>query len=281
MRYILISVFSIFLLSCSQEQPTIPKTENETLNKFLETVPLTSLIPIGSTPVDTVFADRTNMITPRIDESQTILGRVSGLTSFNDSLYIADQQNATIWKVNDRGNIQTIGRGGNGPGEFEMLMGIEHNSSSIFSVEPSKIQRFSREMTYENEISQVVYGEKLAASDSYLFIPLNPYTNEQLIQVREATYPFDEVARMMQPIIPPGYQPAAFNSVEIAANKSGHFVAAYNGLPYLFLFDSEFNIEKILYFQFSEGKSPDNPSPEPVNSSESMRVSAFIANLNI
>lgn len=282
MKQFIISALALFLLSCSSDQAEIPKTGNDTLNTLLESAPYSSIVQIGNASVDTVFADRSNMITPQIEESQTILGRVSGLTSINNTVYIADQQNATVWEINEEsGNIRTIGRSGAGPGEFQLLMDIKNNSSSIFSVEPSKIQQFSRDMTYENELSQVVYQEKLAVSDSHLFIPLNPYTGDELIQVREATFPFVEVARIMPPIIPRGLQPASYNSVEIAANKNGYFVAAYHGLPYLFIFDSEFNIEHTLYIQLIEDEGNDNPSPEPVNSSEAMRVSAFITNLNI
>jgi len=285
MKFILnIITFIIYLslIGCSEEQKTLPKTENETLNKILDSAPSYSLIPIDGTPVDTVFADGNNTITLQSRESQTILGRVTGLTSWNDSLYVADQQNSIIWRVNEgSGNLRTYGRRGNGPGEFEMLMGIAHNSSSLISVEPAKIQIFNRNMTIKHEISQVVYGEKLAVSDKHLFIALNPNTNNELIQVRESTHPFDEVARIMNPIIPTGFQPAAYNSIEIAANSNGYLAITYNGLPYLFIFNPEFEIEHVLYFQFENGESLDNPSPKPIRNTEPMRVSAFISNLKL
>lgn len=281
MKYLLVGTILLFVISCSNDEVVILNTPNDVLNSQLNSASSTSVILIDSTSVDTVFADQSNVISPQGNEPEVVMGRVSGLSSLNEIIYLSDLQNSSVWRI-DKNNdsMNLIGRSGSGPGEFEMLMGIEINSSSIFTVEPSRIQQFDTTMTYVDEISQVVFGEKIAVSENYLIAPLNPNANDFLLQVREAQAPFEEIARFMQPIIPPGFQPGAYNNVEFSINDSGQIAAAYLGLPYLFIFNEEFNIEQVIHFEF-DGDGLENPSPEPVRNAEAMRVSSFIENLNL
>jgi hypothetical protein len=55
----------------------------------------------------------------------------------------------------------------------------------------------------------------------------------------------------MPRLVPRGYQPNVYNSARYSANSKGHIVATYNPLPWLFIFNEDFQHTNTMILNYS------------------------------
>ena len=295
---LLLVIYLLFLSGCSSGTPSIPETENETLNKLLESVPFTQ-VSLHDVSIDTLFAEEENVLPVKRASSlspSARLGQVLGLIKVGDSLYVADGQQDCIWIINDQGILhRKIGRKGRGPGEFGDLNGIVKNSNHIFTSDISngRIQIFDFNFNLQGLFNYIIGGDILTGNKSftvtdsllYLSTGVNS-TTDKLVTAYKVTPPFDSLTSFHPSLIPPGMQPAAYNNYFIDTNVQGNIAISYLGLPYIFLYDNRQKLRHVVYVEFPEDEIPDNPSPEPVSiparrESEAIGVRGLMGHLSI
>ncbi|MCW9708195.1 hypothetical protein [Fodinibius salsisoli] len=269
-----LSVCMLLLSNCSTERPQIPKTESETLNTLLGSAPA-SIVPLADLPVDTFYAEPDHVMA---DSSVDLLspsgrlGRVAGLVKVGDSLYVADGQQGCIWAIDQEGVIsRKIGREGRGPREFGDLSGLMENKDFIFAgdITNARLQMFDQRFNLETTFKHVIHGsglsgnKSMSVTDSLLYLSTGAKNN--LISVYRATPPFDSLATFHPRLIPPGMQPGPYNNYSIDSNRMGDIAVSYLGLPYIFLYDKNHQLQHVIYVKFPEEDLPDNPPVTPVD----------------
>ncbi|NGP90269.1 6-bladed beta-propeller [Fodinibius halophilus] len=206
--------------------------------------------------------------------SSARLGQARGLIKVDDSLYVADGQQNCIWAIDRQGKIsRRIGRSGRGPGEFGDISGIMKNSDHIFTVDISnaRIQMFDLNFNLQTIFNHVISGnpftsgKMMSVTDSLLFLSEGINDFDQLITVYQAAPPFDSLTSFHPRLIPPGMQPAAYNYVSIETNSRGDIAVTYTGLPYIFLYDNDYELQHVVYVGLPKEDLPDNPPIKPVD----------------
>ncbi|MCW9712240.1 6-bladed beta-propeller [Aliifodinibius salicampi] len=280
----------LFITGCSFISDKTPQTENSVLNKLLQSAEITT-INLDEIPVDTVLAQEENTMgktrLPSLTSPAT-LDRPVDLAKIGDSLYVADGGQQCIWVMDNQGKwIRRIGRTGNGPGEFSGLEGIDGNSDYIFTFDKNnaRIQVYDHQFNMKSsfERAAISSGREIVVNDHAIYM-LADYTEQNnLIGKLKATPPFDTIGSFLSPIIPYGRQPLAYNNYVIAANNDNQVAMAFVGLPYLFILDSNQQVDQILYLESSlwEEIKKENPSVKPVEyaSRENGRVVYYILHL--
>lgn len=287
-RYFFLVFFLALFLGCSSKGSRIPKSENEVLNSLLHKAPMTT-VELDDISVDTVFIKEENIL-GRINDSSLstpIVGKVVDLIKIGDSLYVADQQQDCIWVMDRQGTWhRKIGRQGRGPGEFGFLLGMVKNSSYVYTLdkENARIQIYDYQFDLQATFDHVIFGlngGQITATDSILYLPLSFYEYDKLIEIRQATPPFNQVHVFWPQLIPAGMQPLAYNTYYINANADSKVVVAFQGLPYIFILNSKNRLIHTIYLESARYKELENPSIKPVSRDirEGMRVQAFLQNL--
>lgn len=288
-----------FLCGCTtEESPQIPETESEVLNNLLKDAPA-SIVQMNEISTDTLFAEKDHVLADdRVDSLSPSdrLGRISGLVKVGDSLYVADGQQNCIWVLDRQGTIyRKIGRSGRGPGEFGALAGLMRNEDQILTADVSnaRIQVFDLNLNLQTTFNHVIYGNSLSGNksinvtDSLLYLSAGSMNStKNLISVHQATAPFDSLASFHPRLIPDGMQPGAYNNYSINTNRQGDVAVSYAGLPYVFIYDEDRQLQHVVFLKFPEDDLPDNPPVKPVDkpartASEAMGVTHLLSQLSL
>ena len=137
-----------------------------------------------------------------------------------------------------------MGNKGEGPLEFSYLRGILFNGDLFLAVEPSRIQLLSRELSYvailpkggDQDLAGGSRGN-LAASRTHLYARC---TRGHAYRVcpRRSEAPFEEDTPFLRSLDIDSMQPPLNNAMSMASTVDGRYVlAAFAGLPYLFVFN--------------------------------------------
>jgi hypothetical protein len=260
--------------ACSSPQPELPKTESPELNKMLEVSPY-SIVDLDAVAMDTLWGSKSNRLgintDPALDE-KVLLSQVVGVMKLDKNLYVADGTQNCIWKMNSEGIwVDKIGRKGRGPGEFRNIMGLTTNGNRIFvnDANNAEVDVFDTKLKYlESFHYQSLFADSknFAATQEHLYTPMQ-MGGQKLLRQFSAQKPYRMQDSLINPIIPFPEKPMAYNLFDLDGNKQGDFVMAFQGLPYLFLFDSQLNQSHTIYLTSEHIDSVENPTVEPQNGS--------------
>jgi len=270
---LLISILPIIFTGCEiNQQNKVIKTDNETLNELLQGAPL-QLINLDKIIPDSINIDTDNIL--GIDSYSDFpalphLYGVNGMTMAGDYLYIGDQRHNEIWVMDKLGKwIRKKGGEGSGPGEFRGLTGVYSNSRYIYSMDigNQRINVYNHQLLYKNSIDASIIWpfNDMSVDDSYLYLP-EERSHEKMIEIREAVTPYRKKNSAIPRLIPQGMQPIVYNKYKITSGHHELIVFGYSSLPFVFIFDKNFNqlltivLESDIYHDF------DNPSVKPVAS---------------
>ena len=285
-------VWVLFFAGCISQPDEHLHTENQVLNGLLQQGTITT-IHLDSMPVDTVLARVGNIMGKERAASLTapgVLDHAVDLAKIGDSLYVADSGQQCIWVMDNQGKwVRRIGRAGRGPGEFGILTGIDGNSKHIFTFDHSnaRVQVYNHQFDLKTSFyhAATISGREIVVNDNAIFI-LEDYTEQNnLIGMFRASPPFDYTGSFWSPIVPYGKQPLTYNKYVITANDANRVALAFMGLPYVFILDSNQEVDRILYLNSSLWKEikQENPSVRPViqGSIQNIRVAAYILHLHL
>lgn len=251
-----------FLLSCSNEAEqaiTYPQTDSQVLNDFVRTAPL-QYINLDEVPVINIRLTSDDMIyeSGGVDDEE-ILGSLGPTIIEKDRLYAFERAERRIIQMNLDGEVEkTVVRNGRGPGEVQSIMFMAKNDSLIFVADPGN----ARINIYDtNFISSSHFNIKnpflfiIEANNNYiLYNNLNniglPFTN--LITISNIISPSDPVAKVVPKIVPDGFQPNSFNGTNFDINHQNEIAASYTFLPWMFILDSTFSLERTLIFESAD-----------------------------
>ena len=282
----------LLITGCSSKSGTIPQTENPVLNKLLQSTEITT-IDLDAIPVDTVLAGEENIMgKARVSSlaSPTVLDRAVDLARIGDSLYVADGGQQCIWVMDKQGRwVRRIGRAGNGPGEFGGLEGIDGNRDYIFTFDRSnaRVQVYDHQFNLKRSFDRTAISSNrgIAITEHAIYLQADYTEQNNLIEKIKAAPPFDTIDLFGTPVIPYGRQPLGFNNYIIAVSNDNRVAMAFAGLPYVFILDSNQQVDHILYLESSlwEEIKNENPSVKPVKkaSIENLRVRYYIHHLHL
>lgn len=293
----LLVILLFFLFGCERSQTVKVDTGNEILDALLQDVDH-SVINLDQVELDTLVAEKENILGYRDSDNDRLpefLGTIADLLILDETILVADRQQNLIWEMDLQGFWKQVqGNEGEGPGEFRNLFKILSNSTRVYAIDRSnaKIQVYDHQLTNKGMFSQAVFGisdEQFSVSDDYIFYPSDPFSDSLLVKVRSANMPWKEEDSFLPALIPAGQQPAAYNTFHSHSNSRGNFVATYAGTPYLFIFNDDFKLEHYIRFESSFYTELENPSLNPVSSSQLMQageppvpgVKSFIYNLKV
>lgn len=270
MLFIVYASFEVVMGCSNKKSEQIPKTSNELFNRLVQEAPATR-IELDKIPVDTINIDEENVLGQESSTSlpsPAYLSGIIGIVKLGDHLYAADHRQDCIWMMDEHGRwTRKIGRKGDGPGEFEILLGITRNSRYVYSTDlgNARINIYDHQFNLNTSLDIVFPGTQteIAATDSLLFLPAG-FASDKLIQVHKASPDFKKVTSILPRIIPLGMEPRGYNIYHIDANDNGQMVFGYLGLPYLFIYDKDLEHIHTLFLQSASHKDLENPPIEPV-----------------
>jgi len=237
---VFVLVFIVFLVASCQRGPDLVRIiDSEVIDSLLAAVPQT-LIDTDAMDAQTWYLDK------EVAQSQDslALGPIISFTIAQDSLYIADFVHSHILVAGLDGPLQrSVGSKGEGPVEFSNLSGVLFSGDHFFAIEPFRIQKLSRELSYvailpkgtENFFG--IEGATLAASRTHLYVAC-PRGHAYRICPSSSEAPFEEEAPFLRSLDIDSMQPPLNSTIPVAATVDGRYVlAAFAGLPYIFVFN--------------------------------------------
>ncbi|REL33500.1 6-bladed beta-propeller [Rhodohalobacter sp. SW132] len=144
------SVLFIIILLFSIGQPEL-QAQNQSLASELDTLSnLTEIqFPSEDQPTEIRISSPVTF-----SDADLLIGRISGITSDrNGGVYIADEDQSTIHRFDSSGNyIRSIGRDGEGPGEFRSLVQINTDGNLLYGLD----RNLNRITTFDPETGDPV-----------------------------------------------------------------------------------------------------------------------------
>ncbi|MDZ7392440.1 MAG: 6-bladed beta-propeller [candidate division KSB1 bacterium] len=256
---------AILVGCCSREEarPSVAEYAKR-LKPLLEAAPK-SVIDLDGVEPEVIYPD---LVIPRDTtqkEGGLFLAQPSGILVLRDSIYITDAKDHCIKVADMEGNlIRTIGRRGQGPGEFNQPWEIVANDSFVFvyDVGNSRVQIFAHDFRYVASLPALymllppVGG--LAAGNRNLLVH-GFVTDSMLVRVYRAQRPFSLCYAFLPLVVPYRRQPRVMNSVALASTPDGRFCVGFVCLPYALVFDSTGTQVATLEFRGRAVKRLDEP----------------------
>ncbi len=242
------SFWSVFVLvfilplaaSCQRGPDLVRIIDSEVIDSLLAAVPQ-SLIDTDAMDAQTWYLDKA---VAQAQDSLALGPRFS-FTIAQDSFYIADFINNHIFVAGLNGPLQRrVGNKGEGPLEFSYLRSVLFNGDHFFAVEPSRIQLLSRELSYlailpkgGDQDLAAIHGVNFAASRTHLYARC-ARGHAYRICPRRSEAPFEDETPFLRSLDIDSMQPPLNNAMSMASTVDGRYVlAAFAGLPYLFVFN--------------------------------------------
>lgn len=257
---------AILLTGCSvKSEIRPPETESEILNNFIRsvTVQYIDLDKVRSKEIKLVSSNIIYDVNQNERNDSLVIGNIKYFTSYNDNYYfIFDSFQNSIFKLDSNGSFKgVLGRVGKGPGEYQLATSLKSNSQSVFVADPNN----ARINVYEPGIKTSRALEPFISSLSSLRIDVNntkillgnansagfqpESENQGLILIADIKNLTDTLGTIMPRIIPPGYQPAVFNQVNFSMSDNSFIAASYEPLPWIFVFNEKYKLERALIFR--------------------------------
>lgn len=250
----------VLLGSCSAKSPTpadYPETESDILNQFIKSAPI-QYISLDEIPIDTIVLKQENFHyksdgTPINEHNLQLKAPIIE----RENIYAYDKFSEQIIRLNKNGKVdKVLARKGKGPGEVLDVLHMERNDSKYFvsDVGNARILIYDIDFRLQQSI-EGVRAMRFSVNNEFLC-----YRNminsgapaSGLVSIIRINSPEDSVAQIMPKIIPDGYQPRVFNAAAFDINKHNEVAASYTYLPWIFLFDDSFDLERTLIFEGSE-----------------------------
>ncbi|MDZ7805480.1 MAG: hypothetical protein U5K71_00015 [Gracilimonas sp.] len=209
------------------------------------------------------------------DESDPIISDIRYFVSTHNNYYVYSWILREIYQIGKDGTKHGQStKEGRGPGEHSMLSSLAMNSKWIFTAdeENARVNIYNHDFDYQKTVPEIL-AKDIAVSENLLLTTRFNYeglTDNGLVKIAFLNTPEKAVKFIMPKIVPDGYQPFIYNSVDIAINNYNQIAASYSPLPWIFLFDENQELENALLFEDSRFDSLDRVpldihKPDPNN----------------
>lgn len=256
---------------CSENgEKSLPETESDALNSFIRSAP-SQFIHLDDVEVREITVSQNDIIydvNQEAEAGEPIIGTLSAFTYSAPSLYVYDNSSVAIYRISEDGGVEgPLTREGSGPGEHQLVRQIHANNHHIYATDGNngRINRYSHDMITAESLEGYTYGrtdvnDELLASANQMnqgFAPREP--RQGLISIHSVNSLDDTLSTIMPRIVPPGYQPNVYNSTMFSMNQQDEMAASYLPLPWLFLFDDDFNHTGTLFLETTVFNQIDTP----------------------
>ncbi|REL39100.1 hypothetical protein DYD21_03850 [Rhodohalobacter sp. SW132] len=286
--------YAIILFSCSSEEiRTPPVTESENLNTLLNAAPI-SWIDLDNAEVDTLVIPENSIFEERLFVDESLYVRLPiQMKAFQDHLITLEFSSGNVVALSKEGEpVQTIGRSGRGPGEFERPIAVMADSENLYIYDDGlrRMSVFNSDLLLLDtfDFKDAVYSEnKMKMNDRYLVYQNSnasgfhaPDPESFLLTVREIenldTVYFEALPR----IVPSGNHPGAYNNLGLSINSKNKILAAFPGVPYLYLY-RDFEHARTIVLESVYYDTTGNPSlrPYPPVDNTGVGVSNILSNI--
>ena len=249
----------ILLVSCKKEVETdsvasqIETVINSISNGVSEKV-INTNINLRATiqPSFTIIADSLGL-------KRGFFAGVRNVVFYKNSYYVLDNRMNEIYLFDKEFNfLAKAGRKGRGPADFDRPVDFTIQNDTIFVVEQGnmRVQLFDIDFEPLTLINYYAYGfgnKFISVTEQSIFLKDYHPANDYIFQVYDRKT-LAKTDSLMPIIISPFENPTALNNIEFDVNPNGTIVIAYTGLPHLFVFNSQLELEYFLTLQF-EGSS--------------------------
>lgn len=256
---------TVMLIGCSESTKLdAPETSSDSLNELVRSAPY-QYVNLDDPEVREISLLKDDIIYSIYEEeaeSEPLLGRMIGITFLKDQFYVYDASAKAIFTVGLNGDVNgPFTREGRGPGEHNTIGYLHANTSYIYNadINNARINRYDKDLEPVEPMQEFTStSEHIALNDSILlmenryssgFSPVSP--DEGLITITPVGNFQDTLATILPRIIPVGYQPQVYNNPQFSVNNSGEIAASYHPLPWMFLFDADYNHQKTLILEYS------------------------------
>ncbi len=189
-----------------------------------------------------------------LEDSGMFFADISSVHYADGTYYVVDAKQHTIFKFNQQlEHIGNIGQYGRGPVDFQQPGDIIKLHDLYFIADNGnlRIQVLDEDfnvITAIQDITFVTFYPHVSVSNKYLGI-LNyaPTLDHSLIFYLHDDY--KEVYQLLMPtILDPGEMPMSLNLVQFSMNRNSDIAAAYNALPHVFVYGTNFEVTHFITF---------------------------------
>ncbi len=225
-----------------------------TLTRFEDSPVIDSLLDFAPHfVVDTEIKPERWIATTRLGTltGSLFLGSPGNMISVGDSIYISESYGHNIFAVGDDGYLsRKIGARGKAPGEFNHIMGIDYDGSHIFVKDFDRMQIFTEKFEYVGSFPNFMTRgqQRFSVSPDYIFLEcigidwlICPYS-------KLPPYSWIESVKLLPVLEVDGRSGENGNLVTVSP-EGDRIAAAYEGLPYIFVYDDQFRHLKTIRFE--------------------------------
>ena len=272
-------LFSLMMISCSSaDEPYIPpETASEPFNQMLRQAPI-SLISLNNVPIDTLKVPTDHFFEEQLFVNDTLyVNRPTHLTLFNNYLITIEFGSGNVTALSNQGTpVRRVGRSGRGPAEFEYprALGTDGEHLYVYDHGLKRLTLFDRDFNVHKTVplDEIAFNQQQVSINSSYLVFQNqdassmhaPEPDLGMIDIRPIDRPDSTITSIIGRIVPPGMQPSVHNIMMTSLNSRNSLLAAFSGLPYLFLYSSDdFTPTHTIALEAAHFDTLDNPSLRP------------------
>lgn len=261
-RLKLLFILMVMICSCTKSMEREPPvTVSDVLNEFVRSAPFQYLNLDDAKSFEIELTDEDIIYdVNRETGNGPLLGQITDFVVSNDHFYVYDMNTNAVFLIEKEGEVKgPLTRSGAGPGEHGGIRNLRSNNNYIFGsdINNARINRYSHDMVaidalYGFRSMFLDLNNERILTDNRNSVGFAPEKPEQGIISVSSIYDLsDTLATILPRIIPYGYQPDVYNNPLFSINNQNKIVATYSPLPWLFLFDEEFNLTRTLILEYS------------------------------
>ena len=265
-------------IMCTNEGgDNVPKTNSDRLNEFVHSKSV-QIINLDNGPTTKLTVSPNEVIyhtETKLNNDSLTISQIDDFTYFSDGYHIYDPFQNLILVIDSSGSFQAIvGREGKGPGEYLYVTSIRSNSDILYVADANnaRINRYDYKLNRLDALqpfisnpttSKIDLNNSIMLSGNSESAGFNPKKESSgLITITNIEDIQDTLGTILPRIIPPGYQPAVFNQVSFTLNQNNQIAAAYRPLPWIFIFDENQSLVKVIVLEYSVFNEMDLPELE-------------------
>ena len=233
------ALLTLSLTACSSDKKFVPASLHAVtaLEELSEQAPKT-VIDLDAVPTDTLYPDLViGSEDPESDE--LFIGQTFGAALRGDSIYVADRDQGRILvgHKDEPRFARSFGTTGEGPGEFMGPQDLVYNRDRFFVMDTRSgmVIVFDSTFTFEQNV-EVGTAEPWAFTlNPYGLLSASPIGSDKIAEIHDVEPPFRVVSNFLSALVPFDDPANGYNRPLIDSNSHGEILAAYSGVPHLFL----------------------------------------------
>ncbi len=244
-------VLVLYLMNCTSNKNDI-EVPFKQLEPFINDVNVSS-VNIDDIPITEINIDAKNILF-YLDEEVDSLTTLGSVIKVTNGFVFYDLGTKRLYNYSTEGKeAKPFANEGRGPGEVNNVRHIDENSEYIYVSDSGnrRINIYDQQLNFFRTETEI-YSNEFYVNDSF-FVSENSLYNgaRDLIIVKEIDDFNINKATLMPRLVPLGYQPRSLNGTHFSFNDNNVLVTAYSAIPWIFIFDDQFEPKQTIVFSKS------------------------------